>query len=146
MNLNLGLKRGHGFAARHQVGDFFAGFFTLAEICSNRTTDQNSKVIADGHGVHHLVSDENNRQSALFGFIHNAKNMRGLLNTQCSRWFIEDQNARAEVHRARNGKRLPLAAGEASDQTITIVNACDTKILNRFYRNFIGLFSIKYLE
>ena len=75
VGFNLGFQIGHGFAACHKIGNFFAGLFALAEIRSNRPTDQHRKVIAHCHRMHHLMGDENHRKATPLGFVYDAQNV-----------------------------------------------------------------------
>ncbi len=82
IGLQLRFKRRHGLAACHQVSDLLSGLFTFAEISSDGTADQHSEMITDGHRVHDLMRDENNRQTALFGLVDDAQDMRQPATTQ----------------------------------------------------------------
>ena len=70
---DIGFQIRHRFASGHQIGDLLTGFLALAEIGGNSATNQHRKMIADGHGVHHLMGDEDDRQTAPLGLVDDAQ-------------------------------------------------------------------------
>jgi len=143
---DLSLKLGHVLAACHKVGDLFARLLALAEVGRLGAFDQNREVVADRQRMDHVVSDENHR-NALFARLENdAENMRRLLDAQRRGRLVEDQHAGAEMHGARNRKRLTLAARQAANESISVGDACDPKIADGLNGNVIGAFAIEPFE
>ena len=85
---NLGFEAGHGLSAGHKVGNLFAGFLALAEVRCDRSADQNREVIADRHGMHHLVGNEDNGQATLLRLVDDAQDMCRLLDAQGRRRLV----------------------------------------------------------
>ena len=126
--LDIGLQIGHAFATGHQIRDLFARLLALAEIGGDGTADQDGEVIAHRHRVHDLVGDEDHRKPAPLGLVHDAQHMRGLLDAKCCGRLVEDEDAGAEIHRARDGERLALPAREATDEPVAIGDPRDPEV------------------
>ena len=101
--------------------------------------DQNREVIAHRHGVHDLVGDEDHRQPAPLGLVHDPQDMRRLLDAKCSGRLVEDQDAGTEIHRACNCQRLALPARQPTDQPVAVGDPRDPETLNLFDGDFVGL-------
>ena len=55
-----------------------------------------------------------------------------LLDAERRRGLVEDQHAGAEMDRAGDGERLALAAREAADQAVAVVDAGDAEVWTAF--------------
>ena len=77
---NLGFEVSHCLSASHKVGDFFASFFPLAEVSRDGSADKNCEVIADRHGMHHLVGNEDNCEATLLRLVDDAQDVGCLLD------------------------------------------------------------------
>jgi hypothetical protein len=104
--LDLGFKLCHRLAARHQIGDLFACLLALAEVGGDGATDQHGKMVPHGHGVCDLMGNEDDREAAPLRLIDDPEHVARLLHAEGCGWLIEDENARAKVNGARDGKGL----------------------------------------
>ena len=68
-----------------------------------------------------------------------AQHVGRLLDAERGGRLVEDQDARAEVHRARNREGLALAARQSADQPIAVVDPRDPEFAHRPDRDFVGV-------
>jgi len=127
---NRGFETRHGFTTGHQISDLLACLFPLAEVSCNCTTNEHCEVIAHCHGMHHLMGDENDRQATTLGFIDDTQYVSSLLDAEGCRRLIKDENTGSEIDSTGNRERLAFPSGKATDQTITVGDACDPHFLN----------------
>ena len=128
--LDLGVEIGQGLSARHEIGDLLSGLFAAHEVRSQGAADQHRVVIADGHRMGNLVGDEDHGEPALAGLQDDAQHVRSLLHAKRRSGFVEDQHPGAKMHRPRDGQRLPLAAREAADQSVAVIDPRDAEFLH----------------
>ena len=68
------------------------------------------------------------REPLLAGLQDDAQHVRRLLHAERRGRLVEDQDAGAEVDRPRDGQRLALAARQAADQAVAVVDAGDAEL------------------
>ena len=83
---------------------------------------QDHEAVADGVGVVRVVRDEDHGDAAFARLQDVLEDDARLLHAERRRRLVEDQHARAEVDRARDRDRLPLAARERADRLVRIAD------------------------
>ena len=144
--IDLGVEIGQGLSARHEIGDLLPGLFAAHEVRSQGAADQHCVVIADGHRMGDLVGDEDHCEASLAGLQDYAQHVRSLLHPKRRGGFVEDQHPGSKMNRPRDRERLPLAAREAADQSVAVIDPRDPESLNRLHRGFIGSLAVEDLE
>ena len=108
--------------ARHLADELLAGDVALRVVADHAAAVEEHEVVADRVGVMRVVRDEDHADAAL-GRLHDvAKHDARLLDAERRRRLVEDQHAGAEVDRARDRDRLPLAARQRADRLVGVAD------------------------
>ena len=100
-------------AARHEVQQFVARNAALRIGADAAAAFQDREAVADRIGVMHIVRNEDHANAADPRLGDELQHDGGLVNAERRSRLVEDQHPGAEMNGARDGKALPLAAGQA---------------------------------
>ena len=109
-------------AAGHHRHDLFAADLALGEGAVGAAPVEQREAVADRVGVVDVVGDEDDAETARPRLRDVAQHDAGLLDAEGGGRLVEDQHLGAEVDRAGDRHRLPLAAGEGADRLLGVAD------------------------
>jgi len=136
----------HVLTAGHQIGDLFTVPVAFAKVGSLGAADEHGAVVTNREGVDHIVGDGDDGDALLARLQHDLEDMSRLFDAKRSGWLVQDEYTGAKVHCPRNRKRLSLAAGEAADQTIAVVDARNAQVAHGTDGDLVGALAVVYAE
>ena len=108
--------------------------------------DEDRKVVPDSQGVDDIVGDEDDRDALLPRLQDDAQNVRRFLDAKRGGRLVEDQHAGAKVDGAGDRKGLTLAAGQAADQAVAIIDARDAELTRLADSDLVGALAVEDSE